>query len=342
MFHLICYNKTKREELIHLTLINQLKINSKDVILQFASHLNSKGRKESTIKRYCYDLEDCFRYFRKKDISLDALSISHFNEYFQYLITDRNYNEKTMHRIYVVLNQFYKFLQINDSTIQNIIPFTNYSAGPSRALSMDDFISDGEEKQLLYILKSTTDLSDKQLKARPYLMDRNDIMIRLMLYYGLSLKECIDLQMRDINFAQNELTVHSKDGIKRLIRLEKEDRIRLYEYFVTIPEPVRPHYHSTHPLFVAFDFNRMTFHWVYDDDSPKALTEIAFQKMLRLEVKRAGLRKGLCSQHLRNTFILRKMKEGLQLEEIKQLVGFKTSVSLKRYFQYLEDQKLIN
>ncbi|MEH6939230.1 phage integrase N-terminal SAM-like domain-containing protein, partial [Bacillus sp. JJ664] len=104
-----------------MALINQLKQNSKDVILQFASHLNSKGRKESTIKRYCYDLEDCFRYFRKKEIGLDTLTISHFNEYFQYLITDRNYNEKTMHRIYVVLNQFYKFLQINDPTIQNMI-----------------------------------------------------------------------------------------------------------------------------------------------------------------------------------------------------------------------------
>lgn len=322
-----------------MTFTNQITINSKDVILQFASHLNSKGRKESTIKRYCYDLEDCFRYFRKKEVNLDSLAIHHFNEYFQNLITDRNYNEKTMHRIYVVLNQFYKFLQLNDSTFQNIIPFTNYFAGPSRALSPDDFITEHEEKKLLHILTSTTDLSEKQLKARAFLMGRNDIMIRLMLYYGLSLKECIDLQMRDINFAQNELIVHSKDGVKRLIHLLKEDRIRLYEYFVTIPEPVRPHYHSNHPLFVAFDFNRMTFHWVYDDDSPKALSEIAFQKMLRLEVKRAGLRKGLCSQHLRNSFILRKIEEGLLLEEIKQLVGFKTSVSLKRYFHFFEEKQ---
>lgn len=313
-----------------------------DVILQFASHLNSKGRKESTIKRYCYDLEECFRYFKKVNDSFSTLQVQNFNDYFYYLTSERGYNEKTMHRIYVVLNQFYKFLHSNNSSIENIIPFTNYLAGPSRALSTDDFITQEEEKKLLSIVQSTTDLSEKQLKARPFLMDRNEIMIRFMLFYGLTLKELIDLQMRDINFALNELVVHSKEGTKRTVILTKEDRMLLYNYFVTIPEPVRPHYHSTHPLFVAFDFNRMTFHWVYDTDSPKALTEIAFQKMLRLEVKRAGLRKGLCSQHLRNTFILRKIKEGLLVDDIQQLVGLKTSVSLKRYFQFFEENERPN
>lgn len=313
-----------------------------DVILQFASHLNSKGRKESTIKRYCYDLEECFRYFKKVNLSFSTLQVQNFNEYFYFLTSERGYNEKTMHRIYVVLNQFYKFLHSNNSSIENFIPFTNYLAGPSRALSTDDFISEEEEKKLLSIVQSTTDLSEKQLKARSFLMDRNEIMIRFTLYYGLTLKELIDLQMRDINFALNELVVHSKEGTKRTIILTKEDRVLLYNYFVTIPEPVRPHYHSTHPLFVAFDFNRMTFHWVYDTDSPKALTEIAFQKMLRLEVKRAGLRKGLCSQHLRNTFILRKIKEGLLVEDIQHLVGLKTSVSLKRYFQFFQENECPN
>ncbi|WP_088041081.1 site-specific integrase [Bacillus sp. EAC] len=330
--------KRKREELVNLTFTNLTSTNLNDVILQFASHLNSKGRKDSTIKRYCYDLEDCFRFLKKKDVKLHSLQVQDINHYFQYLAVERNYHEKTLHRIYVVLNQFYKFLQLKDSSIQNIIPFTNYSAGPSRALSPDDFISTIEEEKLLHIVQSTNDLSEKQLKAREYLMDRNDIMIRLMLFYGLSLKELIDLQMRDINFALNELVVHSKDGLKRKIILEKEDRIRLYQYYVTIPEPVRPHYHSTHPIFVAFDFNRMTFHWVYDTDSPKALSEIAFQKMLRLEVKRAGLRKGLCSQHLRNTYILGKIKEGMSLEDIQQIVGLKTAVSLKRYYQFIDEQ----
>ncbi|PFH81750.1 integrase [Bacillus sp. AFS088145] len=311
-------------------------------MLQFASHLNSKGRKESTIKRYCYDLEECFRYFKKVNESFSTLQVQDFNNYFYFLTSERGYNEKTMHRIYVVLNQFYKFLNSNNSSIENIIPFTNYLAGPSRALSTDDFISEEEEKILLSIVQSTTDLSEKQLKARSFLMDRNEIMIRFMLFYGLTLKELIDLQMRDINFALNELVVHSKEGVKRTIILTKEDRILLYNYFVTIPEPVRPHYHSTHPLFVAFDFNRMTFHWVYNIDSPKALTEIAFQKMLRLEVKRAGLRKGLCSQHLRNTFILRKIKDGLLVEDIQQLVGLKTSVSLKRYFQFFQENERPN
>ena len=312
-----------------------------DTILQFASFLHHKGRKQSTIKRYAYDLEDCFRYFLRcgKETTSplwNSFTIKDFNEYFQYLVEEKGYNEKTTHRIVVVLNQFYKYLQSEIPEIENHIPHTAYKIAPSRSLSSDDFITEAEESSLLLTLQSSKNLSEKQLKARPFLKVRNVIMVTLMIRYGLSLREVIDLTMKNVHFAANQLTIHNKNGTKRTIELEKNDRILLYEYFQTVPEPVRPHYHSNHPLFVAFDFNRMTFHWVYDDDSPKALTEIAFQKMLRLEVERADLRKGICSQHLRNTFILRKVQENLPIEEIMKVVGLKTAVTLKRYIQFAE------
>jgi site-specific recombinase XerD len=331
--------KNEKGGLLMLTKLQSHEMN--DTILQFASFLHHKGRKQSTIKRYAYDLEDCFRFFLKcgKETTSplwNSFTIEDYNDYFRYLVEEKGYNEKTLHRIVVVLNQFYKYLQSEKPEIENHIPNTAYKIAPSRSLSIDDFISEAEEDSLLFTLQSSKNLSEKQLKARPFLKTRNEIMVKLMLYYGLSLREVIDLTMKDVQFATDQLTIHNKYGSKRTIPLEKKDRILLYEYFQTIPEPVRPHYHSNHPLFVAFDFNRMTFHWVYEDDSPKALTEIAFQKMLRLEVERADLRKGICSQHLRNTFILRKVRENLPIEEIMKVVGLKTAVTLKRYIQYAE------
>ncbi|EEL61798.1 Phage integrase [Bacillus cereus F65185] len=35
---------------------------------------------------------------------------------------------------------------------------------------------------------------------------------------------------------------------------------------------------------MAFDFNRGTYRWVYEKDAPKGLSEVAIQKMIRLEV----------------------------------------------------------
>lgn len=54
--------------------------------------------------------------------------------------------------------------------------------------------------------------------------------------------------------------------------------------------------------------------------------------MIRLEVKRANLRKGIAAQHFRNTFILRKIQANHGPEEVMQQVGFKSKLSLKRYY----------
>ena len=84
--------------------------------------------------------------------------------------------------------------------------------------------------------------------------------------------------MQQVHFGKNMITVLHNKGTERRIMLKEEDKIRLFTYYKTIPEPVRPRYHSTDPLLVAFDFKRGTFRWVYDNDAPKALTAIAVQK----------------------------------------------------------------
>ena len=60
--------------------------------------------------------------------------------------------------------------------------------------------------------------------------------------------------------------------------------------------------------------------------------------MIRLEVSRANLRKGISGQHFRNTYILNLIKRDSESEIIK-LAGFKSKISLKRYYQYAEMEK---
>ncbi|PGQ93103.1 integrase, partial [Bacillus cereus] len=81
------------------------------------------------------------------------------------------------------------------------------------------------------------------------------------------------------------LSIPEDTKINRTIKLKEEDKLHLYHYYKTIPEPVRPRYHSDGPLFVAFHFGLGTYLWSYGDDAPKFLTEISVQKMIRLEVR---------------------------------------------------------
>lgn len=300
----------------------------------FTDYLLHKGRKPSTIKRYMYDVEHFLTWLETTDRVIDeeiweSLNKKDFKEFFHYLKEERHYSDKTIHRIYIALNRLYESLDL-PSPIESVIQIDQ----PDRSLRDKDFISSKEEKRLKEVVSSLANLTDKQEATRPMLLERNLSIIILLLDYGLSLQELVSLQMKHIHFENNTISIPESSKINRTIDLKEEDKLHLYHYYKTIPEPVRPKYHSNDPLFVAFDYTRGTYHWSYDDDAPKFLTEISVQKMIRLEVKRANLRKGISAQHFRNTFILSKIKQKNNPEHIMQQIGFKSHLSLKRYYNY--------
>ncbi|AFU17201.1 Phage integrase (plasmid) [Bacillus thuringiensis MC28] len=308
-----------------------------DTIQGFSSYLLSKGRKPSTIKRYIYDVESCVQWLHQSggfsdEINWDSLYKKDFEAFFTYLIEERHYSDKTVHRIYIVLNRLYEYLDLS-SPIEGVV----HIAQPDRALRTEDFINLQEEERLKQVSASLEGLTEKQRTTRPMILERNLSIIILLLDYGLSLHELVALRMKHVHFENNTLSIPEDTKINRTIQLKEEDKLHLYHYYKTIPEPVRPRYHSDDPLFVAFHFRLGTYLWSYDNDAPKFLTDMSVQKMIRLEIKRANLRKGISAQHFRNTFILKMIQQQYTAEHIVKQVGFKTDVSLKRYYAYSEN-----
>ncbi|MBK5432161.1 tyrosine-type recombinase/integrase [Bacillus mycoides] len=300
----------------------------------FSSYLLNKGRKPSTIKRYIYDIESFVQWLHQSEKITEnnlfgSLYEKDFEAFFKYLKEDRQYSDKTIHRIYIVLNRLYEYLDL-PSPIEGGIHINP----PNRALRKEDFVSFQEGKHLKEVISSLEGLTEKQQSTRPMILERNISIVTLLLDYGLSLKELVSLRMIHVHFENDTLSILEGSKINRSIHLKEEDKLHLYNYYKIIPEPVRPKYHSNDPLFVAFDFTRGTYHWSYDNDAPKFLTEISIQKMIRLEVKRANLRKGISAQHFRNTYILRRIQGNNAPEKIMQQIGFKSNLSLKRYYDY--------
>lgn len=203
------------------------------------------------------------------DNTWESLHKNDFKEFFDYLKEERQYSDKTVHRIYIVLNRLYEYLDL-PSPIEGVI----HIDPPNRALRKEDFISPQEEKRLKQVVSSLEGLTEKQSSTRPMLLERNLSIIILLLDYGLSLQELVPLQMKHVHFESNTLSIPEESKINRTIHLKEEDKLHLYHYYKTIPEPVRAKYHSKDPFFIAFDFTRGTYRWSYDDDAPKFLTEI--------------------------------------------------------------------
>ncbi|OOR05994.1 integrase [Bacillus cereus] len=315
-------------------------IRLEETLEAFSNYLIEKGRKHSTIQRYSYDIKDFFKWLEVNEIlfhikSWSELSPKDYQGYFSELESKRKYSQKIRHRIWVVLKKLNMFLGI-DSPLDEF----HLSLIPDQSLSDKDFITATEEKHLKQTILSTKGLTERQAKYRPLIMDRNACIINLVVNYGLSLQELVPLNMSHIQFARNSLIVPGEDGVTRSVFLTDEDTKQLYKYYTIIPEPVRPRKHTDNPLFVVFDFNRGTYRWVYENDAPKALSEVAVQKMIRLEVKRAGGNRRISAQQMRNTFILRLIKQGINEDELVSRMGFKTKISLKRYFRYLQQVPL--
>lgn len=275
------------------------------------------------------------KQFSENDV-WESLHKKDFEAFFTYLKDARQYSDKTIHRIYVVLNRLYDYLDL-PSPIEAVIHIEQ----PDRKLREEDFVSFEEEKRLKETTASLEGLTEKQRSVRPMILERNMSIISLLMDYGLSLQEHVSLQMKHVHFESNTLSIPEDSQINRIVHLEENHKLYLYNYYKTILEPVRPKYHNSDPLFVAFDFTRGTYHWSYENDAPKFLTEISVQKMIRLEVKRANLRKGIAAQHFRNTFILRRIQANHMPEEVMQQVGFKSNLSLKRYYDYYKQTTAI-
>ncbi|MBU8907382.1 tyrosine-type recombinase/integrase [Desertibacillus haloalkaliphilus] len=312
--------------------------------LEYLESLQQKGRQPSTIKRYTYDLQDFFRWlYAEKNttdfITWQSLTTVEIEQFLAILQYKRHYKSRTMKRIITVLKQLYRYHQRLGSCKVNPVECVITPGLNGTEMKSEDFISELEQKRLLRIMDSDDGLSENQQKARTYLTARNKSIIYLFLYYGLTLKETANLKMKDIYFERNELYIESTTGVSRMIAIAAGHKKLLYSYYVTIPEPVRPRYHSHDPFFVAFDFQRNTYRWMYEVDQPKALTEIAIQKMIREEIKRAGLRKGISAQHFRHTYALETLKANVDPEFVLKQLGLKTPIALQRYFDYIDKEQ---
>jgi site-specific recombinase XerD len=302
-------------------------------IHDYLHYLTQKGRKDSTIRRYAYDLND-FSYWLHKsrsttnEINWKSITKEELEHFFQDLLEIRQYNVRTIRRIHSVLRQLARYQKSLGKSelipIESIDP-PELVMGP---LKEAEWVSVKEKKQLLTTLSSTVGLSDQQIETFPFYKERNEFMIRLFLNYGLTLHEVQQLSMNDIKFERNQILLREDN---RTIQLQPAHKHLAYTYFKKIPEPVRPRYYSNDPFIIAFDFKRKTFHWSYDDDKPKRMSMIAIQKMIRMEVKRANLRKGISAQTLRNTFILSTLLEGVSSEELVEWIGYTTPLSMNRY-----------
>jgi site-specific recombinase XerD len=298
----------------------------------YFENLASLGRSASTIKRYRSDLNKFLVWLHDTKganalTAIENLTINDFEKYLDYLETSR-LSSASIKRLVTVLNNFLLFVRVNPPLVLK----NAAKLRPLRPLTKLDFINDDEMGILLRAI-STRGNSD-ETAARDFLIDRNNAIVYLMRFYGLTPSDIHKITMHDINFAQNTLVIHSKVN-KRTLTIDEQHMMKILNYYNSIPKLFRPHYNSSHPLFVAFFNVTMTYYYDYVKQHPRRLSVRAIQEMLKDEVRRAGLRK-LSAATLRNSAILEQLNKDCLAHEVIAYFGLSDVYSLRRYEKYLE------
>ncbi|WP_413381446.1 tyrosine-type recombinase/integrase [Alkalihalobacillus sp. 1P02AB] len=315
----------------------------------YLDDLYIKGRKASTIKRYEHDFVLFFRWFshQTKSLAIESewinISKEQVQQFIAYLFEEKEHQIRTVRRIHSALKQLAKYCIKENLCKEHPFAFSDAPELVLTPLKPSEWVSSREASRFIEILQSNKNLSEQQLEVRPLLKARNEFIVKLFLHYGLTLQEAVELTMTQMKFESGTIEINGETG-KRSVHLSKPDRELAFTYYQKIPEPVRPRLHENDPFLVAFDFQRKTYRWSYEEDKPKQLTNIAIQKMIRLEVARGELRKGISAQHLRNRFILHALLEGELTENVQKKLGLKSPLSFHRYMltidKLTEEQRL--
>lgn len=298
-------------------------------INEYLLYMHGNGRKLSTIRRYRYDLVSFALWIED---SKDALS-SPFNrgvttdQFKEYLITASHMQDRTAAAQKRITSVIINFLDYHGVFLESV------DRGKEILLTIDNFAPDNEIAKLLKTMDSLEGLTDYQASGRKFIINRNLLLVHLMIGYGFSIHDLTTLTMQDINFGQGVLMPVSAGGIKRAIPLHNKDRQLLLATYKDIPESVRPRPNTDDPFFVTFHHASSTFQWDYSTDSPKKLTKIAIQRMLQKEIKRADVHH-ITPTTLRNRYVLDSLRNGVSSAEIKVLLGMKSIEAMHRYIVF--------
>ena len=304
------------------------------ILLQdFLSHLDESKKKTSTISMYKHDLKKFFEWLNRyhPDIPSETLpgDQKYYEEYFTYL-KEKNLSEANLRRVASHLNGLLKYYNLTDD-----IGLLQATTKKQRGLTGTDFITESDTLILLDSVISHEHLSDIQSQIYKYIGPRNHSIFILMLRYGLTINEVVSLNIKDINFAQNTLTVNT-NKTKRILELSKHDKKIIYNYLSTIPLLFRPKDYTDDPLFISFHPQKMIYWYDYSLNKPKRISVIGTKRMIEREVKRSGIKANVRSTHFRNSCILNKIHEGYSNEHIIYYFGLSSRHALYRFKRYLK------
>jgi tyrosine recombinase XerC len=287
--------KTERNNVISCETIAE---KDKEQIEFFKKYLKAERNFSlHTLRAYAKDIFDLAVFARKKQLNLHDIEKHDIRTFFEEL-NKKNLSKATLIRKFASFRSFYRFLTINN--IANKNPLENMST-PKKDKRVPLFLTENEIQTLLNI-------QDMQI--------RNRAMIELLYSCGLRIEELINLNLKNIDFISNIVTVVGKGNKERIVPVGEQCLNAIRDY-INERRAFRLPCDINSPLFLS--------------DHLKRLNQRTVRRIMHRLFIRAGFKKKVSPHTLRHTFATHLLDRGCDLKSVQEMLGHKNLSSTQIY-----------
>ena len=269
-----------------------------------------KGLAKNTVEAYSRDLARLSEFLIAQSVaSWEETETLHLRSYLSAL-RRQGLSPRSIARHIVTVRRFYGFLETEGVVSENPVPRFHQVAGGRKlpqTLSADDV---------------------RKLLAQPDLQEplgvRDQAMLELLYATGLRVSELITLQMQQINFQGNFLTVKGKGSKVRAVPFGKWARQKLLDY--------------VKGARLRLSKGRASA-FVFINRSGRPLTRQGFWKLIRGHALTAGIEKRVTPHTLRHSFATHLLEGGADLRSVQSMLGH-ADISTTQIYTHVNGARL--
>jgi integrase/recombinase XerD len=269
-----------------------------------------KGLAKNTIEAYSRDLSRLAEFLAQQGVaSWEQVRTPELRSYVSSL-RRLGLSARSIARHVVTLRRFYRFLQTEGRISDDPLPalyLTPASRRLPHTLSADDV------RKLL-----------AQPQPSQVLGMRDQAMLELLYATGLRVSELVSLQLQQIDFQGNYLTVKGKGAKMRAVPFGQWARNKLLTYM----KQVRPRLLKGRPS-----------PFVFTTRSGKPLSRQGFWKLIRRHALAAGIEKKVTPHTLRHSFATHLVEGGADLRSVQSMLGH-ADISTTQIYTHVNGARL--
>lgn len=280
--------------------------------------LETMDVKEITRKNYNRKISLWFRWLSANKIDLRSPTTKHVIAYKEHLL-NTHHSSFTANGYMVVIKLFYRYCENKrycDNIAKGVKSGFKMTGKNKLPLSME------QARQLLKSVDVST------IKGK-----RDKLMIALMLFNGLRTCEVERINIEDIDIREGVPVLF----LQRKGKVDKNDVVALHSKAVELYEDyiTERKFKVTDPLFIS--------HRDCDRGQVLRLSRNAVAKMVKKRLRAIGISNRKYSAHsLRHTFGSLLVEEGVDMEDIRELMGHSSTAVTKIYVELVQQRKMLH